>query len=221
MISKMEVVCSACTKVRDTTTQKLGFRHLLSTLRREFQKRHLDLYLRSIRKSKLSNDEFYVNAYYDAEHDYENEVPIEVVIFHNFDSTILWNKHQITNLLIQIFDAIIHEYQHQHQSQKRLYKICWTHSNIVLQYLSDPDEIDAYALSIAIELIRSLGKQRALRHLSKFKRLSKFKIQGNFVSPNLFAFVKVFEEVDEKLLQTLLKKVYKRIQKIDTDTIFM
>ena len=124
-------------------------------------------------------------------------------------------------MLIQIYDAVIHEFQHQHQSRRRCYKDFWPHSQIVLQYLSDPDEIDAYAISIAVELCRSLGRERSLRHLSKFKLLSKLRLQHNLVSPNLFAFVRVFDQVDENVLRRLMKKVFKHLKKIDTDLIFM
>lgn len=221
MNRQMEAVCSVCHNVRNNATQKVSFQSLLSKLRREFQKHNFELYIRSSRNSDLTEEEFYVNAYYDSEDDHDNEVPIEIVIHHNFDKTVLWDRTQITELLIQIYDAVVHEYCHQRQSRLRYHKIFWPHSSIVLQYLSDPDEIDAYALSIAIELCRSLGRERSIRHLSKFKKVSRFKIQGNLVSSNLFAFVKVFDELDEDILKRLVKKVYKRLIKIDTDTIFM
>lgn len=220
-MSKMETVCSICNEVRQQSTQKPSFQILLSKLRREFRKNNLEILIRSCRNSSLTSEEYYVNAYYDAEDDYDNEIPIEIVIYHNFEKHVLWEYQNISDLLVQIFDAVVHEFRHQTQSQKRGHKIYWPHSNIVLQYLSDPDEIDAYSLSIAIELCRSLGKDRTLKHLSKFKRLSKFKIQNCLVSPNLFAFVKVFEDVDEDILKQLLKKVYKKIQKIDIDNIFV
>ena len=221
MISKMTTAYIVCEAVRSNTNQKVSFQSLLSKIRKEFQKRQIDLYIRSNRKSSLTPEEYYVNAYYDAEDEHDQEVPIEIVIYHNFDKNVLWDRSHVTNLLIQIYDAVVHEFCHQEQSQKRHHKLFWSHSTIELQYLSDPDEIDAYSLSIAIELCRSLGKERALRQLSRFKRLSRFKIRENFVSPNLFAFVKVFEDIDENILRTVVKKIYKRIQKIDTDIIFM
>ena len=217
----METVCSVCRKVKENSSQKISFQSLMYRIRREFQNRHLDLYIRSSRSHSLSAEEFYVNAYYDAEDEIDNEVPIEIIIYHNFDKTVLWDSKQVTDLLIQVYDAVIHELRHQDQSRKRGHKIYWPHSSIVLQYLSDPDEVDAYAYSIAIELCRSLGKIRAQRYLSIFKKLSRFKLQNTYVSPNLFAFVSVFSQLDEELLKRLIKKVYKILQKVDTDTIFM
>lgn len=221
MNKQLETVFNVCNAVRNNITQKISFHSLLSRLRREFQKHNIELYLRSSRTPTLGVEEFYVNAYYDSEDDLDNEIPIEVIIYHNFDKSVLWDHCHTTGLLIQVYDAVVHELCHQRQSRLRCHRMFWPHSSIVLQYLSDPDEIDAYALSITIELCRSLGKERSLRHLSKFKKISKFKIQRNLVSPNLFAFVKVFDEIDEMLLRRLIKKVYKKLIKIDTDAIFM
>lgn len=220
MINNIEAVYRVCSSVRNKSTQQIGFCSLLSKIRREFQKNQIELYIRSVRHQRLTAEEFYVNAYYDSEDDYDNEVPIEIIIYHNFDKSSLWGYGQITDLLIQIYDAVVHEFKHQSQSQQRSYQSFWPHSNIVLQYLSDPDEIDAYALSIAIELCRNLGKERSLRQLSRYKRLSKFKIQSKLVSPNLFAFVNVFEEENSQILKRLIKKVYKIIHTIDTTLIF-
>lgn len=222
MNSKMKVAYLICTSIqKNLRYNNANFHTLLSRIRKEFNRQNIDLYIRSSRKPTLSTEEFYVNAYYDSEDEYDNEIPIEIVIYHNFDKTILWDSVHSKNLLIQIYDAVVHEFCHQEQSRKRHHQHFWNHSSIELQYLSDPDEIDAYALSIAIELCRSLGKERALKQLSRYKRLSKFKIQSDFVSPNLFAFVKVFEDVDEQILKKITKKIYKKLQKIDTDCIFM
>lgn len=221
MIINQDAVFQVCTNIRDRIDQRISFKSLLSKIRKEFQFYNIELYIRSNRKNSLSPDEFYVNAYYDYEDELDNEIPIEIVIYHNFDKNLLWNRKHITDLLIQIYDAVIHEFQHQHQSRRRCHKEFWPHSNIVLQYLSDPDEIDAYAISIAIELCRTLGKQRSMRHLSKYKLLSKFRLQGQLASPNLFAFVNVFDQVDQKILNRLIKKIYKHLRKIDTDYIFM
>lgn len=221
MIINQGAVFQVCTNIRNKIDQGISFKSLLSKIRKEFHNYNIELYIRSNRKISLSSDEFYVNAYYDYEDDLDNEIPIEILIYHNFNKDVLWDCEQITELLIQVYDAVIHEFQHQHQSRRRCHREFSHHSAIELQYLSDPDEIDAYAISIAIELCRSLGKHRAIHQLSKFKLLSKFRLQGQLVSPNLFAFVKVFDQVDEKILQRLIKKVYKRLRKIDINLIFM
>jgi hypothetical protein len=191
-------------------------------LRREFREQNFDLKLKSDRVKKLLPEEFYVNAYYDAEEDQNNETPIEVIVHHNFDKLVVWDRKQISELLVQIFDAVVHEYKHQRQSSKRKYIVYQQSDTSPYNlYLADPDELDAYAISIAIELCRSLGKFRALRYMTTFNRLGKLKFHGKFVSPCLAAYFGQFESVNHPVLKKLAKKIYVRLQKIDTDAIFV
>ena len=221
MNSLMETVCTVCNHVRDKTKQGISFHNLLTTIRREFREHNIDLKVRSLRKKNLLSEEFYVNAYYDAVDDANSDTAIEVLIYHNFDRTIVWDRPHVTDLLIQVFDAVVHEFKHQRQSRKRYYEIYWHSSYETHLYLSDPDEIDAYAFSIAIELCRILGKARALRYMPKFSSLSRLKIRNCFVSPSLFVYVKTFGNLDDPILKSLAKKVYIRLQKVDTDHIFL
>lgn len=221
MNSTMEAVCIVCNKIRHQSTQGISFQSLVKKIRKEFVNYGILLVIRSHRKATLHAEEFYVNAYYDPENDSNFDIPIEVVIIHNFDKTVIWDKSHITNLLIQVYDAIVHELKHQKQSRKKHYKIYWPHSNIVHNYLSDPDEIDAYAISIAIELCRNMGKHRALHHMHRFTSMSRYKIQHNLVSPNLYAYVKIFKDLSHPVLQRLAKKIYVHLRKVDTDKIFL
>jgi hypothetical protein len=170
-----------------------------------------------MKHKKLNDKEFFVNAYYDPEDDQNHETPIEVVIHHNFDATAIWDSVQVTELLVQVFDAVVHEYKHQRQSKKRQYKVFWNQYN----YLDDPDEIDAYSMSIAIELCRTLGKYRALRYMHRFSSISRLKMRENYVSPNLNAYIDAFGNLPNTTIKKLAKKVYVRIQKLDTDCIFV
>ena len=220
----METVCLICNEIRTKTKQGVSFQKLLVEIRRSFRIHGLDVKILSQNKKFLAPEEFYVNAFYDPEDDKEKETAIEVIIYHNFEKSIIWDCKQITDLLIQVFDAVVHEFKHQRQSRKRQYKTFWEHSDpgyYYHQYLQDPDEIDAYALSIAIELCRTMGKFRALRYMPKFTTLAKFKVQDCYVSPNLNAYVSHFERPISPLLRRLAKKVYIRLHKIDTDNIFL
>jgi len=218
----METVCLICTQARDKSKKGVSFQSLLTIIRREFRIAGLDVKIKSERKKYLGIEEFYVNAYYDAEEDLDKATPIEVVILHNFEADAIWEKRQITDLLVQIFDAVVHEYKHQRQSRKRKHITYIPHVKQPYdEYLQDPDEIDAYALSIAIELCRTLGKHRALRYMSRLTTLARFKVNERYVSPNLNAYVAHFEKPISPLLRRLAKKVYVRLQKVDTDCIFM
>ena len=222
MNSVMETVCSVCNKVRNNSKHGASFQNLLTMLRREFRSQGCDLKIRSDRDKQLSPEEFYVNAYYDADDDQHNETPIEVIVHHNFDKTVIWDRLHISEFLIQIFDATVHEYKHQRQSFKRGHVVYSNHDkNPYSVYLSDPDEVDAYAISIAIELCRSLGKYRALRYLPRLHTLSRLKFNEKFVSPCLAAYFGQFENLDNPVLKRLAKKVYVRLQKVDTDFVFM
>lgn len=218
----METVCSVCNSVRSSSNDGISFQKLVALLRREFRLQGFFIKIKTQRSKKMSSDEFYVNAYYDAVDDMEGDISIEVVIHHNFTEETIWDKAHITELLTQIFDATVHEFKHQRQSIKRKYKTYSTHFNEPYDvYLADPDELDAYALSIAIELTRSLGKYRAMRYLAKFSGLCKLKFQGKFVSPSLSAYYGQFGTVSNPIMRKLSKKVYVRLRKIDTANIFL
>jgi hypothetical protein len=218
----METVCSVCNKVRTNSKSGLNFQKLLTILRREFREQNFNLKIKTERDKTLLPEEFYVNAYYDAEEDRNGDIPIEVVVHHNFDKDIIWVQKHVTDLLIQIFDAVVHEFKHQRQSIKRKYVV---YSDYIKKpykdYLEEDDEVDAYAISIAIELCRTLGKYRALRHIGKISMLSRLKFNDKFVSPCLAAYFGQFENLQNPTLKRLSKKVYVRLQKIDTDSVFM
>lgn len=222
MNSIMEAVCTVCNQVRRKSKHGVNFQNLLTMLRREFREHELILKVKSDRDKKLNSEEFYVNAYYDSEDDQNNEIPIEVIVHHNFDKTVLWDNKHTTELLVQVFDAVVHEFKHQRQSVKRKHITYFGHTKSPYdEYLADPDELDAYAISIAIELCRSLGKYRALRYMKRFESLCKLKFNDRYVSPNLAAYFGQFKSARTPILKRLAKKVYVRLQKIDTDVIFM
>lgn len=219
----LETVSSVCNEVRNNSKHGTSFQKLLTTLRREFKKQDFNIKITSERDKHLGEEEFYVNAYYDADDDSKSEIAIEVIVHHNFNKSNTWDTLHVTDFLIQIFDATVHEFKHQRQSRKRYFQTFLEHpgTNPYKEYLKDPDEVDAYSLSIAIELCRTLGKYRALRYMPKFTTLARFKIRNQYVSPNLNAYVCHFETLDAPILKKLAKKVYVRLQKLDTDAIFV
>lgn len=218
----METVCAVCNSVRNFAMNGISFQKLLVALRKEFRKRDFKIKIKSTRVKTVSDGEFYVNAYYDPEDDRDGDIPIEVIIYHNFDIEEVWDKQHITELLIQVFDAVVHEFKHQRQSVKRNYKTYSDHAQHPYSaYLADPDEVDAYALSIAVELTRTLGKYRAMRYLSKFSGLCKLKFNGKHVSPSLSAYYGQFGNTTNPLMKQLSKKIYVRLRKVDTDSIFV
>lgn len=224
MNSIMEMVCGVCNLVRLHSKHGISFQNLLTKLRREFREHGFDIKIKSDRNKKLLTDEFYINAYYDAEDDQNRETAIEVIIHHNFDKERVWDPIHVTDFLVQIFDAVVHEFKHQRQSRKRKHEQYWEHVDhyyYFKEYLMDPDELDAYALSIAIELCRTLGKYRALRYMHRFSSLARLKFKDSYVSPNLSAYIGHFGDVSNPTIKLLAKKIYVRLQKVDTDCIFV
>lgn len=216
----MELICAICNSVRDSTKQGLTFQKLLNCLRRQFKLNDIEVKIISKRDKTLNQDVFYVNGFYDPEDDKNHECPIELYITHNFDKDHIWYPEHSTHLLIQIYDTMTHELKHQRQYRARNFKNGVERGPGHKEYLEDPDEIDAYSLSISFELVRSLGRSRSLRYLHNFEALSRLKQRGNFVSPSFSMYAQEFSETHNTTIKKLAKKVYSRLQKVDIDYIF-
>lgn len=220
MNSTIERVNLACQCVRKVNPDAISFKKLVASTKKEFSLRDIDILLKIKKEKSLETDHFYVMAYYDPEDDFTNETPIEVVVYHNFDGDSKFYRLQITDFLIQIFDAVVHELRHQMQSRQRYYETYSDHAQDPFsKYLADPDELDAYALSIAIELLRVMPASRAKKYMSRMSILSKMKRGDMLVSPNLQAYVSYFH--NNNLLKKLAKKIYKHLEVIDRDLIFV
>jgi hypothetical protein len=216
----LERVYSVCNAVREENVNPISFKKLVNRLRKEFKRNNFDLSIRTKKDNSLDSAEFYVMAYYDAEEDYNNETAIEVVVHHSFSDSDQFSKNQITEFLQEIFDATVHEYRHQQQSEKRGYRICSIISGQpYIVYLQDPDEVDAYALSIAIELLRTIGEYKAKVYLTKITALSKIRQGPRYISPTLCAYIHNFGL--NRLGKRLAKKIYKHLETIDTQYIFV
>jgi hypothetical protein len=202
-------------------SKPIGFKTLTTSIRREFKKQDFDVKIRTKTENSLGENEFYIMAYYDAEDDSEHETPIEVVIHHNFTDADYFERLQITEFLIQIFDAVVHEFKHREQSIKRDYKVYSSHEPYPYHvYLADPDEIDAYALSIAIELLRVLPRERAKRYLSRIRILAKMRNRGmTYSSPTLQSYMAHYGMCD--LTKKLAKKIYFHLDELDSKHIFI
>ena len=221
MNSFMETICAICNTIKASTKSGLSFQKLLNKVRKEFRLHDIELKVTTVRDKYLESEVFYANGYYDPVDDENDECCIELVITHNFPKDHVWYPEHATHLLIQIFDTVIHELRHQRQYRKRKFRLGFLRDDDHKEYLADPDEIDAYAVSIAIELCRSLGKTRALRYLQNIDTLSRFKLRHNFVSPSLSMYYGEFDNPNHPVMVRLAKKVYVRLKKIDTDHVFM
>lgn len=215
----LERVNRVCQYVRDSNKQGISFKKLVTLTRSSFRQHEFDLKIKTKKDKSLSSTEFYVNAYYDAEDDFNNDTPIEVIVHHNFNDVDLFTSTQITEFLIQIFDATVHEYKHQRQSVARHFEVYSNHDHSPFsQYLTDPDEVDAYALSIAIELLRYMSAERAKKYMTRIKILAKIRNGSGLLSPNLKAYIDYFGI--NSTTKKLSKKVYKHLNALDKNQIF-
>jgi hypothetical protein len=216
----LERTYSVCNNVRDHSIEPVSFKKLIGRLRREFLNHDFDVTVTVKKEKFLAESEFYVMAYYDSDADRDNETSIEIVLHHNFLKDKQFGSVQKTEILTEIFDATVHEYRHQQQSRQRQCKSYGEHyASPYSKYLSDPDELDAYALSIAIELLRTVGEQKAKTYLTRITVLSRRRNGVKYASPNLNAYIRCFGF--DFLVRRLAKKVYKHLETLDKRYIFL
>jgi hypothetical protein len=216
----LDRVNEVCKCVRDKNQELINFKQLINYTRKTFKKHDFDLVLKTKKEKDLTLDKFYVMAYYDSESDSDGETPIEVVVHHNLTGTEQFGRHQITNFLVEIYDAVVHEYRHQYQSQRRDHVEYVDHEpKPYTRYLANQDELDAYALSISVELLRTMDVQRAKRNLSRISVMSKMRTGAVYSSPTLRAYIGHFGL--NGVTRRLAKKIYRYLETIDKRNIFM
>jgi transcriptional regulator of met regulon len=216
----LDRVNQVCKTVRDNNPDLITFKKLISQTRATFNRYEFDITITTKKEKGWDPDKFYVMAYYDSESDLNGETPIEVVVHHNLSGKEEFGQHQVTNFLIEIYDAVVHEFRHQYQSMRRDFI---DHENAYVspydKYLASQDEMDAYALSITIELLRHMDANRARRNLSRISKMSKMRTGLNLVSPMLRAYIEHFGLND--ITKRIAKKVYQHLETIDKIYIFM
>lgn len=107
----------------------------------------------------LSPGDFTIGAEYDPNLDEEKRKQFRISLIINHPKQSPWHitTEIVDRLVIDLVEALVHEYRHQHQYRSRKYimnKIYVSkHSNVNVkedqEYLGMPDEVDAYAANIA------------------------------------------------------------------------
>lgn len=152
--------------------------------------------------------EININAHYDSESDDICRIAINLVLVtHPRDGVYLYDRKAFDQLIINLADTLAHELIHMKQSRARNHlnfdskiKDDRTQFNNA-EYLSEPDEIDAFAYGIATDL-------KALSN--PIKRLSDPKSITMNDSANLWVYINTFSK---DLNSVTLKKLYKKIYK--------
>lgn len=149
-------------------------------------------------------------AYYDSTEDEDCKISIEVVLITNArDSVILVTNELFDVFVTRLADCLIHEIVHMKQARARDFHETdyeTMHRDSVdgeIEYLSNPDEIDAYAYNIADELQENPEPLKLLAYPSSVK------IEQSL---NLWVYVNAFNHsIDDPIIRKLLKKIYKRL----------
>jgi hypothetical protein len=216
----LERVYNVCKKVREDSPDPTTFKNLIGRTRNTFKLLDFDIAIKSKKDKDLDPDNWYIMAYYDSENDYNMDTAIEVIVNHNLKGDEPFGPYQVTAFLTEIFDATVHEFRHQYQSMRRDHNQYGEHFDTPYErYLADDDELDAYAFSIAIELLRTMDADRAKKRMGRISVLSKMRTGAQFSSPQLRAYMGHFGL--NTLTKKLSKKIYYHLETIDKRYVFM
>ena len=221
MNSILERVYKVCTTVQDHVSDPTTFKKLIVKIRKTLKTYDFFIDLKTKKDKTLTEDQWYVMAYYDAYNDQQLETSIEIIVYHNLQGDEQFKSQQVTELLTEIYNALVHELKHQQQGIKRKFQDYVVHSSTddYKKYLANQDELDAYALSIAIEFLRNMDRQRAKFNLGRITVMSKMRRGSAYISPTLRAYIQHFGL--NHLVKRLSKKIYKHLETIDKRYIFV
>lgn len=150
-----------------------------------------------------------LNAYYDPDDDEACKTAIELILItHPRDDFIIFDEELYSRFIKILADSLAHELIHMRQSRARDFTFRtydFDHASKEVEYLSDPDEIDAYAYNIVTELNDNPES------LKKLNQPSTITIKE---SVNLWAYFNTFHNnLNSPVLRKLLKKIYKNLDK--------
>jgi hypothetical protein len=179
--------------------------------------KRFNIIVKHVASPQVDSNDVGFSSFYDGGLDENNEVPIEIYIVTNpADDMMIMDTETFDRMIRTISDNLAHEMIHMYQYRTRDF---WepgpvyvpddcTEEEENLIYLSDPDEIGAYAHNIACELLES-GDVDCVKE--KLKEVNKITIDD---SVNLWAYVQTFQEYpNHPVMRKLLKKVYKNLSK--------
>ena len=155
------------------------------------------------------------SAAYEQDDDEDGEIPFEMTLVFS-DKEDRMTVNDPNPLINRILDMMKHEMIHQKQARARDFE---DHTqgkdnrNMNYEYMSRPDEIEAYAMNIADELVRKTDKDSAIALLRMANNTAQFKDEmGNFLSPDLFAYMGMWNfDSKHPVIKRLLKKIYQYI----------
>ena len=137
------------------------------------------------------------------------------LIMHSEDKPICINNTDWQFLAHQVEQTIAHEMIHRDQSRKRfhtkggesypIYDDHLSEEDKRIVYLSDPDEIDAYANDVALDMLKRYTYMAAYARLREYKKITQTEC------PILCEYIDTFGW-NSDTVHTLLKKALKRLE---------
>lgn len=178
--------------------------------------KHFPMITVDIHKSiKVEQGSMNIGAHYDPDKDEEGHLPIHIDLFFSNEDTnqLTWTRQGRKFFLYNLQDVMKHELLHMKQHRQRDFhpgKNGYDNRSMEYEYMSRPDEIEAYAMNIADELTRHVGNEGAFELLRMAKKTAQFKTEiGHFLSPNLLAYFALFKyDASNPVIKRLLKKIY-------------
>ena len=195
-----------------------SFREIITVVEKHFPMAEVNV----VRVPDLKEGELTIGAHYDPEKDEESDgqetsVFIRIVFSTEGPKSFTWSKNSKKYFLNRLKDTLKHELLHMKQYRDRDYhpgSEGYDTSDNNKEYMSRPDEIEAYAMNIGDEFIRKVGKDGAIDLLRMAKKTAQFKTEvGYFLSPDLLAYFALFDwDTNHPVMKRLLKKIYQHIQ---------
>lgn len=154
--------------INDWLTQTLSSpispNNLVKALRKHLGQRHpINLKLHDGTKYRLELSDFAVGAEYDpiADSNHLKHFFLDVIISYPKETAYQWSAEDVTLFGLELVESLVHEYEHRRQYRNRRYRehkhrytslSAMKTNQLQLEYLSHPDEIEAYASNIAARL---------------------------------------------------------------------
>lgn len=170
-----------------------------------------------------------MNAYYDPAADEDGDTPVSVTLLCNeadeYNMTL--SDVGIALLIVRVADAIAHEFIHARQYRSRKFKA--GNAGITVssdpklakaqEYLTRPDELEAYAYNIAAELVRNLNEDVVYDYLRMYANAAGVRDKaGYLISPNLYGILTTFGfDTSLKPIRKLVKHVYKYVSVVNAE----
>ena len=192
-----------------------SFREIITIVEKHFPIAEVNV----IRVPDLLEGELTIGAHYDPEKDEEGKTAIfiTIVFSEKGPTSFTWADNSKKYFLNKLKDALKHELLHMKQFRDRNFHPGTdgyvSDKGMEREYMSRPDEIEAYAMNIADEFVRKVGKDGAVDLLRMAKKTAQFKNKlDQFLSPDLLAYFALFNwDTNHAVVKRLIKKIYQYI----------